>query len=281
MPEKPATATGYAPDQVARVKATCLYLATKLGDLMPELVVVGGLVPSLLIDQENLPENVAPHVGTMDLDLGLAFALVGEARYQEVAARLRNAGFTPDKNDEGKTARQRWRISDPPVTVDFLIEPENSTEAQAGKLFDLTKDWAAIIAPGLHLAFQNRRTVTLSGKTIAGETAEREILVCGAGAFVVLKALAFHIRGQNKDAYDLFYLLRNYGRGVADVATELSPFLSDASAQRAMEYLLEDFRESSSIGPMRAAEFLFGRMDEATQADAAGFVRQLLAECKL
>jgi hypothetical protein len=280
MAEKPNTAAGYPSDQVARVKATCLYLATKLGDLMPELVVVGGLVPALLINQENLPENVTPHVGTMDLDLGLAFALVGEARYQEVAERLRNAKFTPDKNDEGKTTRQRWRISDPPVTVDFLIEPENSTEAQAGRLFDLTKDWAAIIAPGLHLAFKNNRKVTLSGKTILGETAEREICVCGAGAFVVLKALAFHIRGENKDAYDLFYLLRNYGRGVADVAAELQGLLSDASAEKAMECLRGDFKDADSTGPRRAAEFLFGQPDAATQADAVGFVKQLLVECK-
>jgi predicted nucleotidyltransferase len=280
MPEKPTTAAGYPPDQVARVKATCLYLATKLGDLMPELVVVGGLVPSLLIDQQNLPENVTPHVGTMDLDLGLAFALVGEGRYQEVATRLRNAGFTPDKNDEGKTTRQRWRISDPPVTVDFLIEPEKSTEAQAGKLFDLTKDWAAIIAPGLHLAFKNNRAVTLSGKTIAGENAQRDIRVCGAGAYVVLKALAFHIRGENKDAYDLFYLLRNYGHGVKDVAAELRPLLADASAIKAMEYLLGDFQDSDSTGPRRTAEFLYGHPDADTQADAVGFVRQLFRECK-
>lgn len=281
MPEKPTTAAGYPPEQVARVKATCLYLATKLGDLMPELVVVGGLVPSLLIDQENLPENVTPHVGTMDLDLGLAFALVGEARYQEVAERLRNAGFTPDENDEGKPTRQRWRISEPAVTVDFLIEPEKSTEAQAGRLFALTKDWAAIIAPGLHLAFRNHRAVKLTGKTIVGETAEREIRVCGAGAFVVLKALALHIRGENKDAYDLFYLLRNYGRGVSDVAAELRPLLSDASAQKAMEYLRGDFKDADSIGPRRASDFLYGRPDAATQADAVGFVRQLFAECKL
>ena len=281
MPEKPTNAVGYLPEQVARVKATCLYLATKLGDLMPELVVVGGLVPSLLIDQENLPDNVTPHVGTMDLDLGLAFALVGEARYQQVAERLRNAGFTPDRNDEGKSTRQRWRISDPPVTVDFLIEPEESTEAQAGRLFDLTRDWAAIIAPGLHLAFKNSRVVTLSGKTIAGETAKRDIRVCGPGGFVVLKALAFRIRGENKDAYDLFYLLRNYGRGVADVAAELRPLLSDASAQRAMEYLRSDFLDTTCTGPMRAAEFLFGRADEATQADAVGFVRRLFAACNL
>lgn len=279
MTKKPTTAAGYPPDQVARVKATCLYLATKLGDLMPELVVVGGLVPSLLIDQKNLPENVTAHVGTMDLDLGLAFALVGEQRYQEVAERLRNAKFTPDENEDGKPTRQRWRISDPQVTVDFLIEPEKSVEAQAGRLFDLTKDWAAIIAPGLHLAFKNNRMVTLSGKTIAGETAKREIRVCGAGAFVVLKALALHIRGENKDAYDLFYLLRNYGRGVSDVAAELRPLLEDASTVKAMEYLRGDFQDSDSIGPRRTAEFLYERPDAETQADAVGFVRQLLKEC--
>jgi hypothetical protein len=280
MPEKPTTAAGYPPDQIARVKATCLYLATKLGDLMPELVVVGGLVPSLLVEQENLPENVTPHVGTMDLDLGLAFALVGEQRYQEVAERLRKANFSPDKNEEGQPTRQRWRISDPPVTVDFLIEPEKSAEAQAGRLFPLTKDWAAIIAPGLHLAFKNNRKVTLSGKTIVGETAERVIRVCGAGAFVVLKGLAFHIRGENKDAYDLFYLLRNYGRGVSDVVAELRPLFPDESAARALEYLRADFKDSESIGPRRVAEFLYGRTDANTQADAVGFVRQLLDECK-
>jgi hypothetical protein len=60
MPGKPTTAAGYPPARVARVKAACLYLATKLGDLMSELVVVGGLVPSLLIDQQNPPGNAAP-----------------------------------------------------------------------------------------------------------------------------------------------------------------------------------------------------------------------------
>ena len=93
MPEKPTTAAGYAPDQVARVKSTCLYLATKLGDLMDELVVVGGLVPSLLIDQEHLPENVPAHVGTLDLDLGLAFALVGEQRYQACGETFARGGI--------------------------------------------------------------------------------------------------------------------------------------------------------------------------------------------
>jgi hypothetical protein len=78
----------------------------------------------------------------------------------------------------------------------------------------------------------------------------------------------------------LYYLLRNYGRGVSDVAAELRLLLTDASAAKAMEYLRGGFANSDAIGPSRAAEFLYGRTDAAIQADAAGFVRQLLAECK-
>lgn len=277
MPEKPTTAAGYPPDQVERVKSICLYLATKLGDLMDDLVVVGGLVPALLIDQENLPEGATAHIGTLDLDLGLSFALVGEERYQAVAERLRGAGFTPDVNEEGNVTRQRWRIGTPAVMVDFLIEPENAG-ARAGGMFSLTSDLAAMVTPGLHLAFNDNQVVTIKGRTIAGEDASRKIRVCGAGAYVILKALAFHKRGENKDAYDLFYLLRNYGRGVSDVAGKVLSLLPDNTAEEALAYLRNDFGNSGAVGPMRVAAFLYGRPDAGIQADAAGFVRRLLQE---
>lgn len=274
--DKPTTASGYEPEMVELVRSTCLYLATKLGDLMDEIVVVGGLVPSLLIDQANLPADTDPHAGTIDLDLGLTFALITEERYEAVTKRLTRAGFKPDLNDRGQPSRQRWRIHEPPVTVDFLIEPEPVDASKGGKLFPITPDWAAIIAPGLHLAFKNFKTITLDGETIQGEHAKRTIRVCGAGAFLVLKALAFRNRGENKDAYDLFYLLRNYGGSVSDVADELRPLLEDPCTQQALDFLREDFQQSDSTGPKRVAEFLYGASDDAIQADAVGFVQQLL-----
>jgi hypothetical protein len=204
MINKPTTAADYTPEMVTLVRRTCLYLATKLGDLMDEIVVVGGLVPSLLIDQSNLPADTDPHAGTMDLDLGIAFALVNEERYAEVTERLASDGFKPDLNTK------------------------------------------------------------------------RQIRVCGAGAFVVLKALAFRNRGENKDAYDLFYLLRNYGSSVEAIADELRPLREDSSTKKALHYLDEDFQQIDSIGPKRVAEFLFGQSDETIQADTLGYVRQLL-----
>jgi hypothetical protein len=40
MPEKPSVASEYRREQVELVRQTCLYVATKLGDLLDELVVV-------------------------------------------------------------------------------------------------------------------------------------------------------------------------------------------------------------------------------------------------
>lgn len=279
MPDKPRHASEYSSDHVELVRATCLYVATKLGDLMDEVVVVGGLVPSLLINPAELPEGTSVHVGTMDLDVGLTLALLDEGRYRSLTARLRDAGFTQDHNEEGRPTRQRWRIMGArSVTVDFLIPPSSDAD-QGGALRDIEADFAAIIAPGLNLAFQDRHRVRLDGMTILGERATREVWVCGPGAFVALKALAFDGRGENKDAYDLFYLVRNYGKGVEDLAVHLRPLLQDREAQRALAILRRDFLDIDSVGPRRVADFLRGGPDDEIQADVVGFVSLLLDRC--
>lgn len=280
MPDKPTTAEGYRGEHVALVRATCLYPATKLGDLMDDLVVVGGLVPSLLIDHAALPAGTTAHVGTMDLDVGLTIALLDEGRYRELTERLRRADFEPDVNEKGNPTRQRWKIEQHgKATIDFLIAPTLPGD-RGGKLRDLEPDFAAIIAPGLPLAFEDRKRITLSGKTVLGEEATREIWIADAGSYVVLKALAFDGRGENKDAYDLHYVVRNYGAGIQDVATHLRPLLVDPAAANALEVLRRDFVEHNAVGPRRVALFLTGGPDDDIQADVVGQVTALLAACE-
>ncbi len=281
MANKPKHKSDDDPGQAELVKATCLYVATKLGDLMDELVIVGGLAPSLLIDQAALPDGVDVHVGTLDLDVGLTLALLDEGRYKTLSERLRAAKFVQDENDEGKKTRQRWKLDDDVgrVTLDFLIEPSRDGD-KGGTLRNLEADFAAIIAPGLRLAFIDRVRVTIDGTTIYGATAKRDVWVCNAGAFVVLKALAFGNRAENKDAYDLFYVLRNYGVGVDDVAARMLPILGDAETQKALNVLRNDFTNPNGIGPRAVAEFVTGGVDELLQADVVGFVTQLLAKCR-
>jgi hypothetical protein len=271
---KPTTAAGYDPTHVTRVREACLYLATKLGDVFDELVIVGGLVPSLIVDQTS--DKIEQHVGTLDLDLGMQVAILDNRRYETLTERLRAAGFGPDTNERGSPTRQRWKIEGPSkVTLDFLIPPSREGD-RAGGLRDIEADFAAIIAPGLRLAFRDSVKVSLAGRTFRGEQARREVTVCGAGAFVAMKALALRGRGENKDAYDLVYILRNFGDGPAAVAERLKPLMRETEAQEAMRFLAEDFQTIAHLGPRRAAEFLHDGPNEEAQADAWGAVRDML-----
>ncbi|MFC1852121.1 nucleotidyl transferase AbiEii/AbiGii toxin family protein [candidate division CSSED10-310 bacterium] len=280
MLEKPTTADEYSISHVSLVKKVCLYLATKLGDYIDNVVVVGGLVPYLLIDQENLPEGTSEHVGTIDLDLGLALAILDDHRYQAITTRLRQAGFKQDVNELGNPTRQRWKVECPEkVTVDFLIPPLSSKD-EGGKIRDIEPDFAAVITPGLRFAFQDKINIELEGETIFGEKTKRNIWVCGPGAFVILKALAFRKRGENKDAYDLYYVIRNYGKSVEQVAKALKPFLQEREGKECLEILNADFTLHQGPGPIRVAQFLIGGSNDIIQADVVGFISLLMKSCK-
>ena len=219
MTSKPQTMDGYGGGSLALARSTCLYVATKLGDLLDYVVIVGVLVPSLLVDQSALPWNLDEHAGNMDIDLGLSLALLGEERYRELGLRLKDGGFGPDLNRAGNPTSQRWRLRAPQsTTIDFLIPPSLDGD-KGGDLRHMEPDFAAVITPGLHIVFQDRTRVELSGLTPIGEQATRHIWVCGAAALTVLKAIAFRDRGANKDAYDLSYVWG--GLGIEAVARDI------------------------------------------------------------
>ncbi len=99
-------AAAYSHAQLQRVQATCLYIATKLGDLLGDVIVVGGLVPSLIIDQKSLKSSASSHLGTLDLDLGLALALLASAIERGVT------GFVKPALRRTLTRRGTWSGSD-------------------------------------------------------------------------------------------------------------------------------------------------------------------------
>ncbi|MBN1605002.1 MAG: hypothetical protein JW940_00130 [Polyangiaceae bacterium] len=273
MMRKPLTADGYSPELALQARRMCLYVATILGDLIDDLVVVGGLVPYLIIDQD---AAVPQHVGTRDLDLGFSLALLDGHRYREISARLRDRGFGPGRNRQGNETRQTWVLPDSRVSIDFLI-PQPADGPAPGKLQNLESDLAAIVTPALPLAFRGFIQVTIDDRTPTGELARRTVRVCGPAAFVVMKALALRLRGENKDAYDLTYVLLNFGGGPQDVVDRFRMIEEAPDAQSALALLAEDFASPDHIGPRRAAGFLNDPPDPARQADAFGAVQEFLA----
>lgn len=210
----------------------------------------------------------------MDLDMGLALALLNEERYREMSASLRDAGFAPDVNPQGNSTLQRWvGGSGNPVRVEFLI-PVGERATAAGTLAHIEQDLAAVITPGLELAFQDRVRVELSGTVPSGARATRAVPVCGAGSFTVLKALAFGNRAAFKDAYDLFYVWR--GVGIPEVARRMQSLLPDSNVSAALDTISRDFGGMDGLGPVSAARFMTGALDDDIQADVSGLAQRLL-----
>jgi hypothetical protein len=125
------------------------------------------------------------------------------------------------------------------------------------------------------LAFRDRRLVTLSGTTVLGEAASRDVFVCGPGAYVVLKALAFEGRGANKDAYDLYYVLQHYEGGLAAIAVSIRRLGANPSVANALAVLDREFRRVDAIGPTRVGAFLENPTDEL-RAQVVGLVHAVL-----
>ena len=268
----PKHATDYTPEQLERTRQTLLQVLAVIGDFEEDVVLVGGLVPSLLIDQAEAQAHEDAHVGTADVDLGLRLAVVSEQRYDELAERLRNSGFEPAVNQKGNRTPQRWRYAGAggSVVIDFLIDETDTEDHDWERLLNMTEDLAAIRALGLGLAFADAEARSVGGHTLQGDEVERSIRVCGPAAFVILKAIAFHNRGEEKDAYDLIYVLRNWIGGVEDVANRWHKLGGHAAKRKAMEVLARDFSREQVRGPRGASRFLYQSVNAAYVADAVG-----------
>ena len=155
---EPKHATDYDLGLAVEARCLCLTVATILGDLLDDIVVIGGLVPYLIVEQEGAED---PHVGTRDLDLGLALAVLDGGRYEEISERLRREGFQASEKEDGGIRRPTWVLPGTPVSIDFLMPPVDAS-AKPGKLHNLEGDFAAIITAGLELAFVDAKVRTIS-----------------------------------------------------------------------------------------------------------------------
>ena len=128
--------------------------------------------------------------------------------------------------------------------------------------------------PGLELAFRDQRRTEIADVIPSGARATRSIPVCGPGAFTVLKALAFGERTATKDAYDLFYVWR--GLGLPAVAERLLSLMPNPNVKQALAVIERDFGSLDAPGPVAAARFMTGRLDDEIQADVSGLALALL-----
>ena len=87
-PNEPQSANDYDERTTAAVKAVLIEIGQILGSYKGKFAVVGGAVPWLLLKNEDMP-----HVGTLDIDLGLDAEALGDGEYADLVGSLLGHGY--------------------------------------------------------------------------------------------------------------------------------------------------------------------------------------------
>ncbi len=249
---KPRTFRDYDPGRIALAESALLTIWECLGTLRDHLVLVGGLAPKYLCGETQGPADL-PRPATMDVDIGIAVS-ADPGQQGTLYHALKEQGF--EWSSEPESNRFVAVINGVEIYVDFLTEdPER---AQFGSIsFDLIQ---VTQLPGINRALASPRVVTVSGADLHGEPRTNQVRVCDVGPFLVLKLRSFAERRENKDAFDVYYTLRNFidGTEAAVAGFNAERKLDNPAFEAAWSCLQEHFGSEGSPGPVATADFIAG-----------------------
>jgi hypothetical protein len=269
---KHATFLEYPARGLAAAESALLTLWPTLKRYHGELVLVGGLAVHFLTRRT---PSTWPGTVTMDVDFGIELS-AGEGAYS-LLEDLAGIGFCVA---EPKCNRLVRRVHDMALYVDFLTE---SPPAITGSR--MVDDVVASIVPGINRALASRRMITISGLDVFGVEQKCKVAVADIGPLLVLKLNAFGGpigRRHPKDAYDVLLAVTSFidGPTAAISAFHDEERTGNTGYETAIEALRRDFVEIGSAGPVRAAEFVRGTVEDQKRVreELASAARFLLGE---
>lgn len=243
-------------------------LVTLLGDIGPwseHLYLVGGMVPRYLIAE--LPDGVAPHVGTLDVDLVLQVALDDPSfeAYRTLEQNLRGAGFSQVQPSF------QWRrdVDGVAVAVEFICD---TNVVEPGRILRRPDEgagggFAALNVRGANLVALDYFEKSLEAERVDGGISRVTLRVAGLLPYVTLKIFAFQDRHADKDAYDLMFCVRNFPGGPSAAADHArsSAARGEPIVDEALVLLAERFESADHDGPVGYGRFL-GAGDRSREA---------------
>lgn len=273
-PPDPQSANEYDDRTTAAVKAVLLEIGQILGSFKGKFAVVGGAVPWLLLDNFEMP-----HVGTIDVDLGLDAEALGDGEYVRLVDALMTHGYGQNKNLRKFQLVRRIEATDEgnpiDIVVDFLMPRDAVIDRNKPPIIE---DFAVQRADGTDLAMRFNQMVAVRGGMPNGGTNQVEIAVCSIPALLAMKGYAIHNRLKQKDAYDIYYCIRNYPEGISALAKDCLPLLNLPSGTTGYGFINEKFDVVDGFGPtcvrnfVQESKILGDRTPDQWQQDAFGQV---------
>jgi hypothetical protein len=273
-PGDPQSASDYDDRTTAAVKSVLIEIGQILGSFKGKFAVIGGAVPWLLLNNDDMP-----HVGSVDVDLSLNPEALGDGEYASLVKALLDDGY------ERRAQLRRFQLvrnvpakdGGPPIdiVVDFLMPRDAEIVKNTPPLI---ADFAVQKADGADLALRFYQLVAIDGPMPEGGTNRVEIAICSIPALLAMKGHALRGRLKQKDAYDIYYCIRNHPDGIEGLAAACGELLGEESAARGYGYIAEKFDTLDGFGPTCVRRFvedtriLGDRTPDQWQQDAFGQV---------
>ena len=251
-PPEPQSAADYDDRSTAAVKAVLIEIGQILGSFKGKFAVVGGAVPWLLLGNEDMP-----HVGTLDVDIGLDAAALGDGEYATLIDALRGHGYQQRAELRRFQLVRQVSATDGGVSIDVIVDFLMPRDAEIVKnVPPLISEFAVQRADGADLALRFYQMVAIAGPMPAGGNNRVEIAVCSIPALLAMKGHALQGRYKQKDAYDIYYCVRNYPEGIDALAEACRPLIGHASGEQGYRYIAEKFDTVDSYGPTCVRRFV-------------------------
>jgi len=113
-------------------------------------------------------------------------------------------------------------------------------------------------ADGGAIALRSNLKMMIVGTMPDGRKNQVEMLVASIPALLVMKGYALVQRDKKKDAYDIYFCVRNYEDGIDALAAECRRLLEDQVAREGFENIAGKFGAVDAFGPQTVRMFLEG-----------------------
>lgn len=191
-PGEPQSAADYDDRTSAAVKAVLIEMGQILGAFKGKFAIVGGAVPWLLLGNEDMP-----HVGTLDVDVGLDAETLGDGEYATLIDALRGHGYEQRKELRRFQLVREVAATDGGAPIDVIVDFLMPRDAELVKnVPPLISDFAVQRADGTDLALRFYQLVAIAGPMPEGGTNRVEVAVCSIPALLAMKGYA--VQGRYK-----------------------------------------------------------------------------------
>jgi hypothetical protein len=242
-------------------KSVLIEVLRILGSYKDYLVLTGGWAPYFIL--EKFGEG-GQHCGSIDIDLVLNPRLIDLKVYETIVSSIEKRGYKPYVTDDGEVLPYRFyrSVKSPfdgveyKIEVDFISEPDVVKRLSPEKFLAVQKDLQAVVIRGSGVVFSHNFEHKIEGVLPSGAETKVSARVSDVVGSLATKGLALKGRYKEKDAYDIYFVLRHYRGGPKKVAEEMRGFVDESVVAEALEEIRDKFRNVRSEGPFQVAYFL-------------------------